>query len=275
MQSLREFELPVAGTTMHCWEGGNGPALLFFHGSGTGAQTSSNFKSVLGPLSNRYRVLATDLIGYGKSGLKKAEPYFDMDMWGQQVSALIDYSGARSVILIGHSLSASFVLKAATTDPRVGGVVATAPFGVTYPVPADAKGWNFPESAEALRTQVQRTVFEPRFIDDAEIELRWKTLSRPGYREYFAKMYPKGRQYYLDISALSDAELAAIKCPVVLMHGANDGSFGPDKTSLPLSKKIGHADVVILNRCGHSIALEHPQKFMGVIDSFFGDWRSA
>lgn len=269
MQELREFDLPVADTTMHCWEGGKGPALIFFHGSGTGAQTSSNFKSVLGPLSRRYRVLATDLIGYGKSGLKKVEPYFDMDVWCQQVTALIDYSCASSVILVGHSLSASFVLKTAATDSRVRGVIGTAPFGVTYPVAPDTKGWNFPDTPSALRAQAERTVFNPRFIDDAEIDLRWKTLMRPGYREYFAKMYPKGRQYYLDVSSLTDAELKAIKCPVVLMHGANDISFGPEKTSLPLAKKIEGADVIILSRCGHSIALEHPEKFIGVIDSFF------
>ena len=271
MQELREFDLPVADTTMHCWEGGKGPALLFFHGSGTGAQTSSNFKSVLGPLSKRYRVLATDLIGYGKSGLKKSEPYFDMDLWGRQVTSLIDYSSASSVILVGHSLSASLVLKTAATDSRVCGVVGTAPFGITYPVPLDTKGWNFPDNPNALRAQVERTVFNPHFIDDAEIDLRWKTLIRPGYREYFARMYPNGRQYYLDISSLTDAELKAIKCHVVLMHGADDISFGPEKTSLPLAKKIQSADVVILNRCGHSIALEHPEKFIGVIDSFFAN----
>lgn len=275
MQSLREFELPVADTTMHCWEGGQGPALLFFHGSGTGAQTSSNFKSVLGPLSRRYRVFAADLIGYGKSGLKKTEPFFDMATWGRQVTALIDHAGSKSVVLIGHSLSASFVLKAAAVDARVQGVVATAPFGVTYPVPPDAKGWSFPESAAALRSQVERTVFDPRFIDDPEIELRWKTLTRPGYREYFARMYPEGRQHYLDITALSDEELAAIKCPVVLMHGANDISFGPEKTSLVLGKKIERADVIILGRCGHSVALEHPEKFIGVIDSFFAKDRRS
>lgn len=269
MQELREFDLPIADTTMHCWEGGEGEALLFFHGSGTGAQTSSNFKSVLGPLSTRYRVLATDLIGYGQSGLKKAEPYFDMDVWAEQVTTLIDHSGASSVILVGHSLSASLVLKAAASDPRVHGVVGTASFGITYPVPPDTRGWNFPDSPNALRTQVERTVSDPRFIDDAEIELRWKTLTRPGYRDYFAKMYPEGRQYYLDITSLTDDELEAIKCPVVLMHGANDISFGPEKTTLPLARKIERADVVILNRCGHSIALEHPEKFIGVIDSFF------
>jgi 2-hydroxymuconate-semialdehyde hydrolase len=276
MQGFREFDLPVADTTMHCWDGGKGETLLFFHGSGTGAQTSSNFKSVLGPLAKRYRVLATDLIGYGASGLKKVEPFFDMDIWGRQVTALLDYSGVRSAILVGHSLSASFVLKAASTDPRVGGVLGTAPFGVTYPVPPDTKGWSFPESAAALRAQVERTVFDPRAIDDAEIDLRWKTLTRPGYREYFAKMYPKGRQHYLDISSLTDDELRAIKCPVVLMHGANDISFGPEKTSLVLAKKIERCDVVILNRCGHSIALEHPEKFIGVVDNFFAhDGRTA
>jgi len=271
MSGLREFQLPFEDILIHCWESPKrGPALLFFHGSGTGAQTSSNFKAVLAPLSERYRVLATDLVGYGQSGMRTREPFFDMEMWGRQVKALIDYSGEPSVVLVGHSLSASFVLKAAAVDERVTGVIATSPFGVTYPVAPDLKGWSFPASPEALRTQAERTVFDRTKIDGDEVDLRWKTLNRPGYRDYFGRMYPNNRQYYLDLSALTDEELSAIRCPVVLMHGANDGSFGPDKTSLVLGKKIENADVIILNKCGHSIALEHPDKFIGIVDTYFG-----
>jgi hypothetical protein len=33
--------------------------------------------------------------------------------------------------------------------------------------------------------------------------------------------------------------------------------------------------VIILGRCGHSVALEHPEKFIGVIDSFFAKDRRS
>jgi 2-hydroxymuconate-semialdehyde hydrolase len=193
-----------------------------------------------------------------------------MDMWLHQVRTLMDYTKDDRIVLVGHSLSASFALKTAARDPRVSGVVATAPFGISYQVPADTKGWTLPLQRDALRSQVERTVYNPNYIDDSEIDLRWATLSRPGYRDYFTRMYPHGRQYYLDASALNEEELAAITCPVVLMHGANDVSFGPEKTSLVLARKIPSADVMILNRCGHSIALEYPEKFISTVNAYFG-----
>jgi 2-hydroxymuconate-semialdehyde hydrolase len=267
---LREFDVPFEGTTMHCWDGGEGFPLIFLHGSGTGAQTMSNFKRVLDPLAARYRVIAADLIGYGQSGMRPIEPYFDMDMWVRQAEALIAMVPEGPVGLIGHSLSGSIVLKAAAANKRVSGVIGTASFGVSYPIPAGTRGWPLPDSKEALRQGTLRTVYDPSFVEDAEIERRWATLSRPGYREYFAKMYPEERQHYLDVSSLSDEELARIGCPVLLMHGANDASFGPERTSLILQKKLPRADVFVLNHCGHSVALEHAEAFMAMVDLYFG-----
>ena len=82
--ALYEFDLPFEDTTVHCWEGGSGFPILMLHGSGAGASTPGNYRRVIDPLSQRYRVLAADLVGFGLSGRKRAPPYFDMDMWVRQ-----------------------------------------------------------------------------------------------------------------------------------------------------------------------------------------------
>ena len=51
------------------------------HGSGPGAGTIGNWRLVLEPLAARYRITATDLIGFGASGRKTEEPYFDLPLW--------------------------------------------------------------------------------------------------------------------------------------------------------------------------------------------------
>lgn len=273
MSALAEFDLPFEGTTMRCWDGGKGLPIAFLHGSGAGAQTSSNFKRVLEPLARRYRVLATDLIGYGQSGLRPKGDPFDLEMWRRQLQVLINRAGSGPVVLVGHSLSGSIVLREAASNARVAGVVTTASFGIAYDVGPGGHNWTLPSTWEDLRQQTNRTVHTPSLIDKEEIDVRWSTISQPGYRDYFARMFPHNRQFYVNLAALSDEEFAAIRCPVVLMHGANDGSFGPDKTSLVMVKKIPGADALVLGRCGHSIALEHPDKFMGVIDTYFAHLR--
>lgn len=270
MTALKEFDLPIEGTTMHCWVGGHGFPIIFMHGSGTGAQTMSNFRKVLQPLAHDYRILATDLIGYGQSGFKNALPYFDPDLWMKQIEALMERAGDRKLGLVGHSLSGALVLKiAARHKQKVAAVITTATFGASYPIDPALRGWPLAATIGELRQSVLNTVADPTWIDDEEIERRWKTLSRPGYREYFSKMYPENRKYYLDLTALSDEELASITCPVLLMHGADDKSFGPEKTSLPLHRKIRNADVFVLRNCGHSIALEQADKFIAAARLYF------
>lgn len=146
---------------------------------------------------------------------------------------------------------------------------------MSYPIPPGTHGSPLPDTKEALRRGAERTVLTPSFIDDEEVERRWATITRPGYREHFAATHPEGRQHYLDISALADEELACIECPVLLMHGADDASFGPEKTSLVLQRKLARAHVMVLHRCGHSGALEHVEIFMDMVDLYFGEGRTA
>jgi 2-hydroxymuconate-semialdehyde hydrolase len=239
------------------------------HGSGTGASTLSNFRRVLEPLAANFHVLASDLVGYGKSGRKTAEPYFDMALWGRQLSHLIAMVDRPKVGLIGHSLSGALVLKAAAEHKNVAAVVTTGTMGVATTRRTASRGWVFPESKEQLLTQVQNTVLDKSLIDDGELERRLAVLNAPGYREYITRMYAGQQEAFIGASAVTEEELQAIRCPVVFMHGANDRSFSAESTSLDLSKSIPQADVLLLGQCAQSVALEHPSKFLVVAVPFF------
>lgn len=54
----------IAGRDLHCLTIGQGPPLVLLHGAGGGA---ANWYRLLGPLSERFRVLAPDLPGFGLS----------------------------------------------------------------------------------------------------------------------------------------------------------------------------------------------------------------
>lgn len=273
MTILREFDVPFEGTRMHCWEGGDGFPLILFHGSGAGCGTFSNFGEVIEPLTNYFHVVATDMIGYGKSGRRQREPYFDMEMWGQQIDALADRFEGRPVGLIGHSLAGAIALKVAARNSKIAGVLATATMGSVMPPQPDGWTWTFPANRDAIRRHIEGTLYDKSLVSEKEIEDRVQVLSAPGYKEYFESMWSKGRQFYFDAAALTSAELASIRCPVVMMHGVQDASFSPEETSLQLAKGIPQADVVVLGRCGHSVALEYPDKVVAVAREMFGTSR--
>ena len=262
MSLLRELEIPFEGTSIHYWRGGSGKPLIFLHGSGAGVGTMSNFRKVLEPLSREFEILAADLVGFGKSGRRVVQPFYDIEMWKRQVQRLMDFFPTAKVGLVGHSLSGSIVLKVAVRNPRVSGVLTTGTTGTRSDEVQGGPRWTFPEGRNQIRQHVERTLFNKSLAEEEEINNRLAVLTAPGYREYFESMFSRERNFYLNEAALTSEELAAITCPVVLMHGANDASFKPEETSLLLAKGMPKADVVVLANCAHSVALEYPEKFI-------------
>lgn len=261
--SFRQFDLDFEGTTVHCYEAGEGRPVLLMHGSGAGASTLSNFRRIMGPLSASHRVLAADLIGFGNSGLKPAPPYFDMDMWVREVRLLLDRVGA-GAILVGHSLSGPIVLKAAAVDRRVGAVVTTGTMGWSGDSERGPR-WLFPDSADDVRAAIARTFSDAAFVEESEVERRLEVLQRPGYRRYYESMFAGDGRRYILASCLTEEELGRVSCPVALLHGRLDRSFGPEDTSIPISQRLSFADVHIFAACAHSVAFERPQDVLSII----------
>jgi 2-hydroxymuconate-semialdehyde hydrolase len=265
---LKEFDVPFEDTTVHCWEGGSGFPLVMLHGSGAGASIPGNFRRVIEPLSRKYRVLAADLVGFGLSGRKPAKPYFDMQMWVRQARFLVERQGAPQVGIIGHSISGAIALMLAADDARVTRVLTTGTMGTSFPCKPGTRLWRYPEGREALRQSIQVTVWNKDLIDDAEVDYRLRILTQPGYRQYYEQMFEADKQHYIDKSALSTAQLARIKAKVLMMHGRQDVSFPPDDTCLVLARSLP-ADVWLIDQCAHSVALEHPDKFLAGADLLF------
>jgi 2-hydroxymuconate-semialdehyde hydrolase len=262
---LKEHDLSFEDIPVHCWEGGTGQPIVFLHGSGAGAATLSNFRRVLGPLAEDHHVLAADLVGFGQSGLRPARPYFDMDLWVRQLGMLLDHVGRPGAVVVGHSLSGAIALKAAATDPRIGGVVTTGTMGAAPADPRRGPRWRFPESRSEVQSAVERTFYDKSLAEPSEVDRRLTVLQRPGYRAYFEEMFAEPGAYYLRASTVTPDELARIQCPVLFMHGAHDASFAPEDTSLALARQIALADVYLLGWCAHSVAHERPREFIAAV----------
>jgi len=268
MSSLKSYDLAFEDTTIRVWEGGSGFPLVLMHGSGAGCGTFSNYSAVVDSLTDCFHVLATDMVGYGQSGRKAREPYFDMDTWIRQMQFLMQRFGGQQVGLIGHSLAGAIALKVAALDNLTAGIVATGTMGSH--IRREGRGWAFPKDRAAILQHIENTLFDKSLVPPGEVEERARVLYAPGYEDYFRRMFSEEAQVYFDLSALSADELRNIDCPVLLIHGKNDRFAAPEETSIPLARDIPQADALILGRCAHSVALEYPTTFVSEVRRMFG-----
>lgn len=256
---------------------GSGPPLLLLHGSGPGASSLGNWRTVLPALSERHAVYAMDLIGFGKSARRVAAPYFDYPMWVRQAEAMLALvgDGKEPVGVIGHSLSGSIALTLASRNKRIAAVLTTGTMGADFP-PTDAtrRTWRCPTNRDELRAALSGLIFDTSTIDDAYLAAREPVIFAPGYAEYFNEMFEGDQRRYVQAAVLSDETLAAVTCPVLMLHGRDDRGFPSDST-LTLARRLARADVLLLSRCSHSIAFERSEAFLANAQLLFNGALSA
>jgi 2-hydroxymuconate-semialdehyde hydrolase len=268
--------LSIDGLRAHYVEAGRGYPLLLIHGSGPGASTIGNWRRVLEPLAQHFHVHAMDLIGFGRSDRKTAAPYFDLELWLRQCRALLARMPGPRVGVIGHSLSAALALKLASGEPRIAEVLTTGAMGAPFEVnDATRRVWTFPATREALRRTAQVLIHDDALIDDAYLDARSAILYEdPTYGAYFSAMFSGDLQAYADAAVLSPQELAGVRCKLAMLHGRADSAFPPSIT-LDLARILPQADVVLLGRCSHSIAMEYPDKLISAARALFASGAPA
>jgi pimeloyl-ACP methyl ester carboxylesterase len=125
-------------------------------------------------LKGRYRVIALDLPGHGRSG---AAPEYSMKRFARAVNAVMVEENVRQAILAGHSMGGAVMLEFARLYPDK--VLAIAAVDAIFPEPEAAKilaSWaarfEGPEALEERRKMVQGM-----FTDATTAELRRKIES--------------------------------------------------------------------------------------------------
>jgi 2-hydroxymuconate-semialdehyde hydrolase len=245
------------GFSVGCWAGGRGPALLLLHGSGPGASSIGNWRTVLDELAKDYRVLAVDLIGFGTSDRKPAPPYFDFPLWCRQARWAVGELQSDRIAIVGHSISAALALKLAASDPRVTKVATTGAMGSSMAVnPFLDAVWRCPADRAAMADAARVLIHDPRWIDDAYLDARMAVIGSDAYRTYFNTMFAGPFDRYIGAAMIDAAELSSIRADVIMLHGRNDVAFPSAECSEQLAPKIANADLHLLSNCSHSVALE-------------------
>lgn len=255
LRSLRVF-----GRTIRYYDLGSGPALVLIHGIGGDAD---DWAFCLQGLSASHRVIALDLLGFGRSD-----------------KPLIDYSIAGFVEVLQRFLRTLEIERATFMGGSLGGWIAAA-FALQFPdavdklVLVDAAGvWGntteFSIDLHVSSRRHMREVFELLFHDkamvtDGLIDLAYEQhLERgDGYTIHSVLQNLRDGRERLDES------IANLRMPVLIVWGEQDAMI-PVETGQLIQRLIHNSTLEVIPRCGHLPALEKPAEFVRRVLDFLG-----
>ena len=252
---------PVAGSaqTIHYHDQGEGEVVIFLHGAGGGASGYSNFKGNYPVFADAgYRSIVPDLLGYGLSSKPDIAQY-DLDFFVAGVKGLVDALGLKNITLLGNSLGGAVALGYALAYPdEVKRLILMAPGGVedleTYlAMPGIANMFKIYQSGktgpEAMRDVMSMQLYDPSLLTEEIIN----------ERAPIAATQTQAARSILKVPNMT-ARLHELKCPVFGFWGVND-QFNPVSGTNKLVENCPQARMVVLNRCGHWVQVEHRDMF--------------
>ncbi|AKT43328.1 alpha/beta fold hydrolase [Chondromyces crocatus] len=240
---------------------GNGPdVVMLVHGwMMSGAVYDDLAEAFGGGAENRYRLVIPDLRGAGQS--EKPESGYTLAAYAADVLAVADAVGARSFVLVGHSMGGQLAQWIASSAPRrVRGAM------LLCPVPAS--GMALPEEAKALfrnsggNRQAQETI----------LGMACKDLSA------------SARERLLDVAGAIPAScieetfdawtgggfaerLGAIRTPTLVV-ATDDPFLPPDFLRNEIVAHIRNAELSYLPGAGHYVQVERPRETAALLRAF-------
>lgn len=271
--TFQSVELP-GGIRVAYNEAGSGEhTVILLHGSGPGATGWSNFNPNIGALADHFRVIALDLPGWGESSPRPAAEYDHPAVLAQFMDAL----GIDRAALVGNSMGGMVAIAAAARTPeRVSHLITMGPGsgGVTLFDPGDGlseglkilyRGYADPSPENFMATVDIMTYATPEEVARPLAEQRSANARK--HQEHLDNWLEGSKGGPPLRYGASEAEIASITAPALLIHGRDDRVV-PFEHTLRLVKLIPNSRAYLINHCGHWAQVEHAAEFNELVRHF-------
>ena len=269
--------LTLDNSTVHYHEVGTGPVLLLIHGSGPGVTAWANFQGTMGFFAEKFRCIAPDLPGYGKSDAIEGDPI------NGPVQILVDLLSALGVDqahVIGNSLGGILgALLAAQHPSLVTSFTAIGGIGLNVFTPFPGEGLNllnaFAENPtrERMETWLRSMVYDQSLVDDELIDARFTQATEPKTLNTTRQLY--SREALAQLTAFRTGpyatkaieHLSSIAAPTLITWGRDDRVSPMDMALLPM-RLIPNCQLHVFPNCGHWVMIEQKDQFEAAVLAF-------
>jgi len=268
MSLLTEKTFQAAAVRLNYAEGpAGGPPLILIHGLGSRWQA---WLTAMPSLLPRWRVLAIDLRGHGRSG-RVEDSYRWIDYCPDVIEFIRDVAG-EAAVLIGHSLGGVVSAKVAADAPDLvqAAVLEDPPLYVPVREAATPRAeWfrtarDIARSGKSFHEMVQAVQAASPEDDAALVRDRARSLSLLDPEVYTPSTEGLNAGTYN-----TDAILAGVRAPVLLLQGNTQlGGALADGEAAQAATLIKNCTHVQLRDVGHGIHRERPVEFRRVVADF-------
>lgn len=255
----------VAAARLYYEDCGAGEALLLIHGIGASAE---DWEGQIPEFAARYRVVAPDLRGYGRSQRKGP---FSIQRFAQDCWALLDRLGIQRCCIVGHSLGGAVALQMAVDQPqRVERLVVTDSLPSFRP--DSARKWGL-----FFYRLIMMFLFGPKRLSAAvsarlfpapeQAALRQRVAMRNGRnsRWVYLRTIPRVVRW-----SVTD-RLAELRMPTLILAAEFD--YFPVEEAVRFAGAIPAARLDIMQGLHHSAPIEAPARFNPLVLDFLAARR--
>ncbi len=281
MGELKYLELH--GNRLAYQDEGQGDAILLLHGMAGSSQT---WRSVIRPLSRKYRVIAPDLLGHGMSAKPRSD--YSLGAFAVLLRDLLDELGVARATIVGHSLGGGVAMQFVYQHPDYCERLVLIGSGGLGP----DVGWTL-RLLSAPGAELIMPIIAPQPVLTAGEKVR----------SWFAKMgieSPRGGEIWNAYSSFSDAEtrqaflrtlrsvvdyrgqaVSALNrlnvradMPIMAIWGEQDAII-PVQHAYAALEARPDARIEVMPGVGHFPQVERPTEVVDLIDDFITSQRAA
>lgn len=264
------LNIDAGGISTNYHDVGRGPVVVLLHGSGPGVSAWANWRPVLPLLSDRFRVVAPDIVGFGYTDRPEGFDY-RLPSWIGHLRAFLDALGIERAHVIGNSFGGALALRLAAETSYVDRLVLMGSVGLHFDItPGLDAVWGYEPSFVNMRALLDTFAFDPSLASDELARLRYEASIRPGVQESYAAMFPAPRQQWVDALALPESQISSLTNEALVVHGREDRVI-PVASSVQLSQLLPNSQLHVFGRCGHWTQIEHTSRFARLVSDFLGE----
>ena len=252
----------VLGQTLHYWDLGSGPVVVLVHG--LGSKKENDWGRVVAPLSQKYRVIAPDQLGFGQSDKPVID--YSIQTYVDFLNEFLHELKIEKATLVGESLggwiSGLYTLEAGSDKHMISVeklvLVDAAGLKQDKPIP-DLN----PSTLAAEKKLLQAVFYDSSWVTD---ELVKRDLAERIHANISYTVRSILSNPALALERL-DGKLGDIHVPTLVVWGKQDELL-PMASGERYSKDIAGAQFVSFDKCGHVPPVEKTAEFVAAVEEF-------